>query len=282
MAQAIQGAKESKDTVDMTLELMDVEALDTGAYHAMVVQDPANKRAVRGYFHMARVFPYTATAAEARFDWRGSPFALSQLLPNLVRAMNKYTDIKTDIAGTYSFDSREFSKTPIVFVCTHVGFRLTDSEAWNLGNYLLNGGFLYTDTLASNAVVNYQSIRNIWIDALSKVDWPFGRAWYFEKLPNDHPLYHCYFDFDGAPPGHNVLRRQNIPFDIPDYLEGVTIDGRLLGIMTKKNYSAAWDHWKEHYKLDDTKQLQFGVNTIVNALAQEGSITHRVMEQVSH
>jgi hypothetical protein len=32
--------------------------------------------------------------------------------------------------------------------------------------------------------------------------------------------------------------------------------------------------------MDNTRQLQFGVNLIVFALTQEGSITHRLMESV--
>ena len=73
-----------------------------------------------------------------------------------------------------------------------------------------------------------------------------------------------------------------MPLDVPDYLTGVIIDGRLLGIMTKRNYSAPWDHWLTHYNMDNTRQLQFGVNIIIFALTQEGSITNQVMDSVSY
>ncbi|GAG52487.1 unnamed protein product, partial [marine sediment metagenome] len=33
---------------------------------------------------------------------------------------------------------------------------------------------------------------------------------------------------------------------------------------------------------DNTRVYQMGVNTIVSALTQEGSITHRVMDSVGH
>ena len=39
-AQAVESTKETKNVVDMSLEMMDISALDTGQYQAMVIQDP--------------------------------------------------------------------------------------------------------------------------------------------------------------------------------------------------------------------------------------------------
>ena len=280
----LESAREPKAKVDMTLEMMDIEALDTGRYQAMVIQDPADKKNIRGFFHIARVYAQSAAAAESRQDWKGSPFALAEALPHLIDALNKYTQIKADISGTYTFNSDVFLKTPLIFVCSHAGFTLSPSEAENLGKYLSIGGFLYSDTLINNADVNHHSIRHMWVDALESTGRHFERDWRFEMIPNNHGLYHCYFDFDGPPLCHNNYAiqgrgsRHPATFTIPDYLEGVIIAGRMLGIMTRKNYSAAWATWAQHFKIDDTKQLQFGVNVIIFALTQEGSITNRVMD----
>ena len=65
-----------------------------------------------------------------------------------------------------------------------------------------------------------------------------------------------------------------------DYLEGVTIERRLVAIVSVKDLEGAWDWWPERAGIDNTRQLQFLVNLIVFALTQEGSITNRVMDTV--
>ena len=75
-----------------------------------------------------------------------------------------------------------------------------------------------------------------------------------------------------------------------EYIEGVTIGGRLLGIVDFKNYVGCWA-WLNPIDgpkrfpggfPDGTKQAHFGVNLIVYVLTQEGSITKRVMDTVSY
>ena len=51
MAQVIEGKRMPKHRVDMPLELLDIDALDTGQVHALVIQDPDDKRNIRGFFH---------------------------------------------------------------------------------------------------------------------------------------------------------------------------------------------------------------------------------------
>ena len=42
-------------------------------------------------------------------------------------------------------------------------------------------------------------------EALAAQGLSFKKDWDFEKLPASHPVYHCYFDFDGPPPGHDNI-----------------------------------------------------------------------------
>ena len=108
----------------------------------------------------------------------------------------------------------------------------------------------------------------------------------FEMLPNSHPLYHCYFDFDGTPLGAGGGARPGSPTE-PDYLEGIEVDGRLGVILSKKAFYGPWSHYgtdkfRGSYKrLNPERAFQFGVNLIVFALTQEGSITNQVLDAVS-
>ena len=69
------------------------------------------------------------------------------------------------------------------------------------------------------------------------------------------------------------------------YLEGIVIDGRTVIIYSMKSMGTVWHRGlkvseRRSYDSAGIRQLQFGVNLIVFALTQEGSITHRVMDEV--
>ena len=146
----------------------------------------------------------------------------------------------------------------------------------------MSGGFLFSDTLHESAKAVYKNIRALWSSSLASVGQIHGTHWDFEKIPESHGLYHCYFDFAGPPPApahgkSGSYAAHRIP--PVEYLDGVFIGGRLLGICTSNNY---WYPFSNGYanNRDNTRFLQFGVNIIILALTQEGSITNRVMDTV--
>ncbi len=99
----------------------------------------------------------------------------------------------------------------------------------------------------------------------------------FLPIPNDHPVYHCFFDFDEGPPNGAELnlsrvvgasggnkRSRTIPKQV-HYLEGITIDDRLVAIYSDKGYAIKWAA-----DTNNEPQLKMGVNMVVFALTQEG------------
>ena len=274
VAKAIEGAEEDQSKVDMSLEMMDVEALDTGKYRAMVIQDPGDKRSVRGFLHLAVVY------------WpRRFHSSFQGYIQQVVYAVNKYTAIKTDLSGYYTFDSSEMLKMPWVFVPTNfVGFSLTRSEASNLGRYLTRGGFLFMEAMQAHAwerpagglEYRYELVsgQGMLKDAFATTGYRYGKEWTFEKLLGDHPMYHCYFDFGGPLPSFwpdRVLA--------DEFMYGITIDGRLLAVFETGDYERFINDAEGK---EGTRYRQFLVNVIVYALTQEGSLTQRLMDLVSY
>ena len=45
--------------IDMGLEMLDVDAMDTGRYRALVIQDPNDKQGLKGFVKFARVISAT-------------------------------------------------------------------------------------------------------------------------------------------------------------------------------------------------------------------------------
>ena len=292
MAGVIHSSMEAKQTVDMSLELMDITALDTGQYHAVVIVDPEDKRNIKGFLHLALVYSETIDAREVELFYRQGSIHHRKVkgLVALANALNNYTDIRADIWSRYCFASEELLKTPWILMCTFVPFRLAESEAQRMGEYLTFGGFAFADNWSVGYRPGYEHLKLMFGDALATQGLVFGKDWSFERLPNDHRVYHCYFDFDGAPVGDDAfalafpdyyLKEQNREF-FP-YLEGIEIAGRFMGILSNKCYVLAWGEWGKEgmaIQMGNTRQLQFGVNLIVFALTQEGSITHRLMDTV--
>ena len=66
VGQTICGAKKTQDVVDLSLEMMDIDAPDTGKHQAMVVQDPTDKRNIGGFVHLALIYSETIEAMERR------------------------------------------------------------------------------------------------------------------------------------------------------------------------------------------------------------------------
>lgn len=272
LSDLIQGSKDPQGKVDMSLEMMDVSALDTGRYHAMVIQDASDKRKIRGFFHLAYVY----SVRMPNRQWHYMETRARRGLMGLIEAMNEYTGIRADMGATFTFDSSELLKTPWVFVQGLYSFELTETEAANFGRYLISGGFLFGDAVSLNyeTIIGITSIKKMINDGLATQNLRPDIDWSFARIPNDHALYHCYFDFDGVPPVR--MGGQGIRYS---YLEGAFIGERLLGIVSGNWYVQRWgDPYYPEFK--NQRSLQLGINTIIFALTQEGSITKRVMDAV--
>ena len=55
-AGALEGTRQGADEIDLSLELMDVEALDTGRHRAMVVVDPKDRRQLKGFLYLSGIY----------------------------------------------------------------------------------------------------------------------------------------------------------------------------------------------------------------------------------
>jgi len=85
-------------------------------------------------------------------------------------------------------------------------------------------------------------------------------------IPNDHPLYHCFFDFNGPPTGktgESAAKR----FMGKRYLEGIWIGDRLAAIYSDYGYGYRWITPEE-----SGPQVKFGVNIAVYVLLQENGM----------
>ena len=255
------------------LDLLTLDALDFGRYHALAVQNPRDKREIEGFYHLAQVY----VTSIMRADGKG-PFPQSRGIHRLVQAVSEFTGIRCDLLEQgYPVDDPEVLKVPLIYLVAYGPFKLQPNETNALGRYLLSGGLIFAEDGRQDIVHGpaTQSLKQMLQDALGIHGYRRGQEWTFKRLAPDHPLYRAFFDFDGPPVGDDAVEGSRVI----GYLEGVTLGDRLVAVVSRKEIGKAWGDFEER-GIDPTRQLQFGVNLVVFALTQPESITDRAMGKV--
>ena len=285
MASIIEGSMEPENKINMALEMVDISALDTGEYHAMVIQDPNDKMNIKGFFHIAKAFPANMAGRRKVGDVNRSARAVARLC----QALNRWTQIKADLVGSIPLDSAELLKTPWIYVQARYPFELTASEESNLGLYLLSGGFQVVDTVLNGPDRPAElSLMKMVKGGLAAQNFRYGRDWDFEVIPHSHAIYHCYYDCPHGPPpcGEFWYISKRYLGKVYKNLHAVFKEGRTIVIFSRIWLGNAWGDWNQppfsdlYQSRDNTRELQFGINIVIFALTQEGSITNRVMDSV--
>ena len=183
-AARVTGTKEPEKRIAMREELLDLDALDTGKYKGLIIQDPTDRRKVKGFVYLGTAW---ATDLEPAFN------SAAKAIPNLVDAVNAQTGITAKVDAHLFIDSQELFRTPFLYITAEEAFELTDREKENLGDYMRRGGFVFADN--AKAMVEFSqaeaSLRQIFRAAL-------GSKGQFRSIPNTHPIYHTFYDFDGV------------------------------------------------------------------------------------
>jgi len=254
---AIQGTKAPDNKIDLGLEMLDVNSMDTGRYNAMVVQDPGDRQAVKGFVKLARVFSARSVAAGVT-GW-GSINV--KTIDKIRDTLNEFTGLQADFVGSITFDDERLLEVPIILPQGSPN----ESEMAQLARYLMAGGFI---------------MGGYWQEALEKYGGLIkGKDFWTERLPDDHPIFSCFFDIKGGMPsgyGPGLGSGKN-GVESWGYVTGYFVQGRLTGVSPGQH----WGWSNEGSGGDSTRQLQMAVNIIVYALTQEGGMTQQLMQMVN-
>lgn len=220
-----------------------------------VIIDPFDKLNIRGNVYIAY-----AWGEQLRF-----PLRFTRGLFNLKNAVIKWTQLNIGFDDHLMLSSERLLEMPFVYVTTDDLFELTETERKNVKKYFANGGFMVLEnsTPRSDFSMAEASLKQMLRETI-----PNAR---FSMIHNNHPLYHCFFDFsDGPPNGAEIGRFGNYLSQQRYYLEGVWLKDRLVAIYSNKGYIIKWSN-----NTDNDPQLKMGVNMIVFALIQDGGISNK-------
>ena len=260
-AAAVTSTRTSEHKIDMGLEMLDVNDMDTGRYRAIIVQDATDKQAIKGFVKMAQVMSSRALAGGT--SGYGTVTLRVKTIDRIRDVLNEYTGLKAEFLGFITFDDPRLIEVPVILPQGNPN----ETEMANLAQYLMSGGFTF---------------NGIYEEALEKYGGLVrGKDFWSERLPEDHPVYTAFFDLSGGMPfgyspslgqGKSGVRTWN-------YLRGHYIKGRLASVTPGDTGGWGWEN--DERGGDSTRQLQLAVNIIIYALTQEGSITQRLMQMVN-
>ena len=256
-AMSVTSTRASEHKIDMALEMLDVNSMDTGRYQAMVIQDASDKQAIKGFVKFAQVM-----ASRSQGQLRSGGMQIDRLRD----VLNEYTGLKADFLGMVTFDDPRLLEIPIILPQG----RPNEAEMANLTKYLLTGGFVLGNVV------------DIYAEGLEKYgNLVRGKDFWTERLPEDHPIFSAFFDLRGGMPsgyaGGSLAQGKSgrMPWN---FLTGHFVRGRMAGITPG---DGGWGWMNDQGGGNSTRQLQLAVNIMIYALTQEGSITQRLMQMVN-
>ena len=309
-AGALKGTRQGADEIDLALELMDVQAMDTGQHRAMVVVDPKDRRQLKGFLYMSGIYSPSIEQADNEHPgyrpaswWHRMPRRLTerQMLQGLADEMTAKTQVQVEVRDAVRLDDPQLLQIPFVLLTIDTFFEFTDSEATNLGAYLTSGGFLSLD-IGSFLQDNYSddeldipAARSLIRASFQAVGYQEWKDWQFKRLEITHPIYHCFYDINSLPRGMRDMHFLNLeaPPPTPDYLEGIVVGEQLVGVYSMRGYADFWagiarqelDHALEYNSpsnwflasAEEPMVYNLGVNFLVYALTREGSLTQQLV-----
>ena len=313
-AGALEGTRQGADEIDLSLELMDVQALDTGRHRAMVVMDPNDRRKLKGFLYMSGIDSPSIERAEEsvraeniQVRWyHQMPRRLVErrMLQGLADKMTAQTQVHVEVRDAVRLDDPQLLQVPFVLLTVNTPFDFTDSEAANLGAYLTSGGFLFVD-IVSMLWGNYRddeldipAVRSLIRSSFQAAGYQEWKDWQFTRLELTHPLYHCFYDVKSLPRGmrdmHFIVGGQDYLPRTLDYLEGIVVGDQLVGVYSMRNYADFWAgigretlDWSlannaiNHSSLASAEEplvYNLGVNLVVYALTREGSLARQLVD----
>ena len=313
-AGALEGTRQGADEIDLSLELMDVQAMDTGRHRAMVVVDPKDRRKLKGFLYMSGIYSPSIERADREQDeyrrpgWWNAMMEMPRrlverrMLQGLADEMTAKTQVHVEVRDAIRLDDPQLLQVPFVLMTVNTPFEFTDSEATRLGAYLTSGGFLFVDIGHflqddySDDELDIPMVRSFIRASFQAAGYQEWKDWQFKRLEITHPIYHCFYDVNSLPRGmrdmHFLIKES--PSLTPDYLEGIVVGEQLVGVYSMRGYAGFWAgiarqelDWvlKDNIvnsafiaSAEEPMVYNLGVNLVVYALTREGSLARQLVD----
>jgi hypothetical protein len=194
-------------------------------------------------------------------DWNVHPNGDLNLIDAIRSQTSTNVEKKWNVAEVDKLDT--MTAFPFLFMHGDVAPEFDDAQRANLREYLLRGGFLFAEDCV-NGKRHRGGRSDEFFRQMAEVELPkmFPEAT-LEKLPLDHPVFHCFHHFDDGLP-HMQGQEHG--------LHGVTVDGRVVALLSPSDTHCGWTNGDRWFSTEKRIQaVQLGCNVYLYAMTQQGS-----------
>lgn len=195
-----------------------------------------------------------------RLSYESGNWDVDERMPaNVLNSLIEYTSLRVDLTERIvPLSDPAMLTAPFCYMAGHRLVQFNPQERANFETYVKNGGFVFVDDC--NHDIDGMFARTF---EQQMVDIFGSEA--LKKIPNDHPLYSSFFEFDGPPRTSMELNGWGDDL-VHEYLKAIEIDGRIAVLYSNKDFGCEWDYDfrnKRFLREDNTK---FAVNIVMYAM----------------
>ncbi|WNC70405.1 DUF4159 domain-containing protein [Thalassotalea nanhaiensis] len=195
-----------------------------------------------------------------RLSYESGDWEVDERMPsNVLNSLIEYTTIKVDLTErVIALADEAMLSSPFCYLAGHRLVQFNMDEKQNFKRYVENGGFIFVDDCNHD------------IDGLFARSFEQQMAEMFgsealKKIPNNHPIYTSFFEFDGPP--NTGLELNGWGDDlVHDYLKAIEINGRIAVLYSNKDLGCEWDYDFRNKRWLAKDNTRFAVNIVVYAM----------------
>jgi len=179
---------------------------------------------------------------------------------NVLNSLVEYTTLRVDTTERMvALSDPKMLQAPFCYLAGHKLVQFTPAERSNFEKYVRGGGFVLVDDCNHD------------IDGLFAKSFEAEMAKIFgpqalKKIPNNHPLYSCFFKFEDGPPTTGMELNGWGDDLVHEYLKAIEIGGRVRVLYSNKDYGCEWDYDFRNKRFLAVDNTRFAVNIIQYAL----------------
>ncbi|MBZ0112873.1 MAG: DUF4159 domain-containing protein [Thermoanaerobaculia bacterium] len=198
-----------------------------------------------------------------RLQYDSGDWDVDQRMPsNLLDSLIQYTTLPVNPEErVVSLRDPAVLGLPFAYLAGHRLVEMDRTETEHFRQLVENGGFVFVD------------------DCNHDIDGLFARSFEGEmarifgsralqRIPNDHELYSCFFDFPDGPPATSFELNGWGDDLVHEYLQAIEVDGRIGVLYSNKDYGCEWDYDYRNKRWLARDNTRFGVNVVMHALTR--------------
>jgi Domain of unknown function (DUF4159) len=214
-----------------------------------------------GFLPMARVYSQEYYDFYfTRLSYESGDWDVDERMPaNVLNSLIEYTTIRVDLnERIIPLADPAMLSAPFCYLAGHRLVEFNHAEKQNFETYVNNGGFVFVDDCNHD-------IDGVFAQTFeAQMAEIFGKD-SLKKIPNDHPIYSSFFEFDGPPDTGLELNGWGDDL-VHDYLKAIEIDGRIAVLYSNKDLGCEWDYDFRNKRFLAEDNTKFAVNIIVYAM----------------